>query len=159
MTQAIINNDFFSRRHKRASFCNRATRFFEQSVIWASRVNYFLVSRAQWASAAEFLRLQSKKLEFSLRNRTVCTTILTLLLLFPATSAAYLLPVGGSGYLESALCSDKGKLLYISIVPVKTWVNLISILILKLRSESSTYTLPTQVLPMYLLTCLPILPN
>ena len=148
MTQAIINNDFFSRRHKRASFCNRATRFFEQSVISASRVNYFLVSRA------EQHRVQSKKLKFSLRNRTDCTTILTLLLLFPATSAAYLLPVGGSGYLESALCSDKGKLLYISIVPVKTWVNLISILILKLRSESSTYTLPTQVLPMYLLTCL-----
>ena len=145
MTQAIINNDFFSRRHKRASFCNRATRFFEQSVIWASRVNYFLVSRAQWASAAEFiLRLQSKKLKFSLRNRTVCTTILTLLLLFPATSAAYLLPVGGSGYLESALCSDKGKLLYISlVVPVKTWVKWISILILKLRPKASAYIVPT----------------
>ena len=153
MTQAIINNDFFSRRHKRASFCNRATRFFEQSVIWASRVNYFLVSRAQWASAAEFLRLQSKKLEFSLRNRTVCTTIFTLLLLFPATSAAYLLPVGGSGYLESALCSDKGKLLYISVVvPVKIWVKLISILILKLHSESSTYI---AYLSMCLLICLP----
>ena len=136
---------FFSRRHKRASFCNRATRFFEQSVIWASRVNYFLVSRAQWASAAEFLRLQSKKLKFSLQNRTVCTTILTLLLLFPATSAAYLLPVGGSGYLESALCSDKGKLLYISlVVPVTTWVKWISILILKLRPKSSSaYIVPT----------------
>ena len=129
---------------KDASFCNRATRFFEQSVIWASRVNYFLVSRAQWASAAEFLRLQSKKLKFSLRNRTVCTTILTLLLLFPATSAAYLLPVGGSGYLESALCSDKGKLLYISlVVPVKTWVKWISILILKLRPKASAYIVPT----------------
>ena len=57
MTQAIINNDFQDVT-KELRFAIGATRFFEQSVISASRVNYFLVSRA------EQHRVQSKKLKF-----------------------------------------------------------------------------------------------